>query len=181
MGDTLSKKLRLLAAENKWGQTEVPTKTIDDLFDEVIDGDSVIFFNATNSKIMRKVDVLNIIILCGEHILSEDRQIFNDGSVRTRERNYITAKYNSKDANVRDAIIRALREVLGYVTEYQYLSRDEKSSIKYSKSYPGLECSYSLLTLAITIPEKSRQLVRLEKVQEKKVTYFVWKEVPVLT
>lgn len=114
-------------------------KSVENLFNEIILGDSLIQLNPP----MRIIHVVQVLIFRNQTLLVEIEQEMNDE--RTRKRNLPPSEKMKPGEDCRQAAIRCLVEEL-QVSEDQVaiLTTDCKAFIRYrnSRSYPGLKSKY---------------------------------------
>ena len=129
-----------------WGKNGA--KTIEDLWQEVITGETILQDNPPQ----RQVQVVKMVIRRGNQVLIEAAQELADGQMRQRD--ILPAEKMKTGEEVETAVLRGLREELGIAPENVTIlaSRyQEKKSIKDSPSYPGLPTRYTIYSLAVQV------------------------------
>jgi hypothetical protein len=118
------------------------TKRLDDLWQEYISGEA----SFTDDPPMRLLEVAEIIIRRGDHILIELEQEFRDGRRRVRQVPPVEKMKPGEDP--RAAALRCLREELGLVEENVEMADEWVTTerVEDSASYPGLRTRYRFHT-----------------------------------
>jgi hypothetical protein len=138
-------------AENK-------NKSVDQLFKEIKNGDSII--HEDGGEIYRTVLVANALILSDDNkykLIEKAHLDINKNIVKERNNEVLSEKMDSSET-VSGAIIRGVKEELGekYVSSVAFLDGESKEGIKHvekdSYSYPGLKSRYSFYQKTIKIP-----------------------------
>lgn len=170
----------------KWG--EGPTKTYQDLWDEIADGESELTcpetFEERNAygDIIRRTNVLGIDVFAEvggvQYRLREDRQVFKNGKGE-RRRDLITSigEKIKRDEDHGTAVLRAIQEELG-VSDILSVEQGETTELwKITPTYPELPSKLDIYKYSVTLgPEAFRPEGYIED-QETKQIFFVWDQV----
>jgi hypothetical protein len=142
--DELSRLLVAGGVEiSQWGNGS--TKSVDDLWAEIVAGESRIRTQPLQRVVLGAVSVL---IRRGEHVLIETLQVFASGMVRPRH--LPPAEKMQPGEQPIDTAIRCLREELGLAhrdIEIVASSSPLRREMHSSPSYPGLATEYMFYTV----------------------------------
>ncbi len=163
---------------SSWGQDS--TKNIEELVTELNSGESSL--DETSDGLLRRVRVLalDVFVRVGDtvFILVEDRQEFQDGSVRRRNLSTSLGEKLKFDGSPEQTARRALSEELGigefYVRDLR-LGHIEESP-RESGGYPGLPTNIAKHYAAVMIDPAVYRAEGYKEQQERKTTYFKWLE-----
>lgn len=162
-------------------------KSVQQLFDEIKSGDSVI--NIDNNNIYRSVKVANAVVLSDDkqYRLIEKAHLNKDKQIVKERGNNVLSEKMDEDETVREAIIRGVQEELGekYSRNIVFLNKNIPASIKNveksSYSYPGLKSMYTFYEKSIKIPQLTADFPPPHEIitEEKKSNgdfkrYIVW-------
>ncbi len=160
-----------------WGKGA--TKTLNQLFIEINLGES--YLSIENNKLLRTISVVNMFFFFKRkgnfYFLREDRQEFSNGSIRQRNPISSLSEKMSPNENPVSAIIRGIKEELGfdfYMKGKSYLSR---TNIRKSSSYPGLKTYYKFYDFTSYINEENYFKNGYVENQVDKSTYFTWEKI----
>lgn len=167
----------------EWG--EGPTKTYQELWQELADGESELIcpetFEARDEygEIVRQTNVLGIDIFAEIddelYRLREDKQVFKDGRGE-RRRNLITsiAEKIKQDEDHDEAVVRAVAEELGVTNILQAEEGEATELWQTTATYPQLPSKLNIYKYSVTIaPEDFRPEGYMED-QPTKQNFFVW-------
>ena len=160
---------------SNWG--EHATKSVDDLFCEISSGESRLL--VVGRKLLREVRVVNIDVIAEDSAgrlcrLREVRQVFADGSERTRNTGTSVAEKVLGEESLEAAARRGLLQEIGLkdAVELRTLAPVERK--RSSDSYPDLQSKYSIYPGFVRLNSKQRDSIALEERQQGKTTYFEW-------
>lgn len=143
-------------------------KTVNDLFVEIKEGESIL--EITNDKLVRllKVSSVEVKFKLGNKYfqLIEDKQIFLSGIVRKRQLLTITEKLK-KNENPLQTAYRGLEEEIGLKIDSGLIFEGEIREKKLAPSYPNLLTNYTFLKYSIILGEKELKNIRFSEFQEK--------------
>ncbi|WP_089936529.1 NUDIX hydrolase [Candidatus Entotheonella palauensis] len=126
-----------------WGHGN--TKSVDDLWTEIVAGESRIRPRPIQRVVLGAV---NVLIRRGERVLIETRQVFADGM--TRQRHIPPAEKMQPGERPVDTAIRCLHEELGVAQhDIEIVTRTHppRREVRSSPSYPGLATEYTFYTV----------------------------------
>lgn len=182
---TMSELTGLLVAHNipfeSWGKNGA--KTISQLLIEIEKGDSALIVE--DGQLVRVISTVTVDVFYKLSTgrkrqqkntikLFEDRQVFKDGTVRTR--NLLTSvqeKMKPGEDRIR-AARRALEEELGVKTYEVLIVMDEAHKREVSNSYPGLMTCNTLFHHVVYLDSLSFRPEGYVEVQDDKTNYFKW-------
>lgn len=121
------------------------TKSVDDLWSEIVAGESRIRTQPLQRVVLGAV---NVLIRRGERILIETRQVFASGM--TRQRDIPPAEKIQPGERPIDTAMRCLREELGVArhdVEIVITAPPPRREVRPSPSYPGLVTEYTFHTV----------------------------------
>ena len=179
-----------------WG--EGPTKTPENLWQEIVDGETILMSPLTKEKeeeygeIIRLTSVLAVDVFTeieGELFhLREDRQVFKDGRGE-RRRDYLMTSLGEKIKHNEDrdeAVLRAVQEELGLLEEAiaSVTPPKDKDEVIWRKTetYPELPSRFNSYQYEIHVKPEAVNLEQgyMEDQPEKQI-YFVWDKVDTAT
>lgn len=112
-------------------------KSIQQLADEIVCGDSSILYFPSSMAILRVVQPVFVKLRCRGHILVNTKDVFIDDNSRIKYRNSLLAeKMHSRDASARDAALRGIGEELA-ISLPTLLGSSPSSSSSGQKAYTG--------------------------------------------
>ncbi len=160
-----------------WGKGEA--KSVENLLDELTNSECIIV--EEDGQLVRYIEFVGINIFYNEdgnkYLLTEDRQVFNDGRVRKRKMLASVSEKMKSGENPLVSAIRGIKEELGIdVGKYQL---EEKKDIGYdnkSQSYPGLSSKYKGHIFNCKLVSSQYREEGYIEVQKDKSTFFVWKK-----
>jgi len=163
---------------SNWGIGQ--TKTLDDLFKEIREGESILV-NIKNNELIRKVvgvgvNVYYIDYAKHKFILHENKQVFNDGS--TRQRNLGTSiseklKLNEKPE---DTALRGIKEELSIKSKINLKKIKTTEENHISLSYPNLYSHYIKYNFEVYLDNKQFNPRGYTEEENGTRTYFTWKK-----
>jgi hypothetical protein len=160
---------------NKW-----PNKTIENLFQELKEGESRIEIT-DNGKLLRSVNVVSVRLSHGNDILIEEKQVFKkDGKERKRNGMYVDEKMKSNESPAETAL-RGIQEELGLKVEtlrQKIIGQEpqlEEEITENSFSYPGLQGCYRKYIYKAELDQDQYDPKGYIEYQNDKTSYFVWK------
>lgn len=149
-----------------------------DLWKELQDGECELVIEG--DKLIRKVTVLNVIVLYGEQQLYETKQVKKDGGgVRERNLPYLAEKLSPSET-LKAGVLRALKEELSLENippESGIKSIYEVDSEAPPSSYTGLESQYTVYQAIYNLPEELYNPQGYMEQQPKKTVYFEWRSI----
>lgn len=168
---------------DEWEQNKGRTKTVEQLYNEIVEGDTKLFEDPTTHKLYRKTLVLFLVIkkrINGvTKFLIEYEQVFKKKGYAPRRRQILPAeKMKQSDENkepLLDAVYRAVQEELGddirvlYI-DYEHIVTTVRA--EESLSYPGLETLYESYYVPIEVDGLSDQDFSTE--EKDKINYWKW-------
>lgn len=141
---------------SKWSG-EFKNKTVQQLFKEIKNGDSII--KEENNTLFRLVNVANAVILSNDGLykLREKEHLDENMNVVKVRGNEVLSEKMDTNEDVTNAIIRGVKEELGdkYSNNVEFLTESKtnvKKVEKSSYSYPGLKSIYYFHEKIIKIP-----------------------------
>lgn len=170
----------------KWG--DGPTKTYEDLWQEIADGESVLIHPESfeeldeYGEVVRQTNVLGIDIFAevqGERYqLREDRQVFKDGRGE-RRRDLITsiAEKIKQDEDRASAVLRAVDEELGVSGVLNLKKGEEIELWKITHTYPSLASKLNIFKYSVTLADEDFRPEGYMEDQPAKQIFFVWEKV----
>jgi hypothetical protein len=163
-----------------WGQGTA--KTLDDFYTELQAGESTLFLHG--GELRRRVTVANIDVYHTDaqgktYRLREERQVFSDGRVRSRDLPGSIGEKMLPGEDPTTAFVRALQEELG-LTPATLEIEDSETTSRISNSYPGLMSDMVLHGATATVAAEDFVPEGYVEIQDNKTTYFVWDELPQL-
>ncbi len=126
-----------------WGNGSV--KSVDDLWTEIVAGESCI---RTQPLLRVVLGAVNVLVRRGECVLIETRQVFASGM--TRHRHIPPAEKMQPGERPLDTAIRCLREELGVARHHVDIvasAHPPRREVRPSPSYPGLVTEYAVYTV----------------------------------
>ncbi len=158
-----------------------PAKTIENLLDEIHEGESTITVKS-NGEILRELRVVWVDVFCelsnGDvYRLREDRQEFKDGREDNIKRRTLDSSLGEKlkaDEAPEVAVMRALEEELGIKEIISVQSHGSTAKVLTPDTYPGLESSYIFYKFETVIPESAFNPEGYIEDQPDKTNYYVW-------
>ncbi len=163
---------------SSWGKGEA--KTLSHLYKELKDGGSQLVTDK-DGELLRIVTYVGVDVFYKSpegksYRLKEDKQVFNDGRVRSRNYGHAVSEKIKYDENPELAAVRGIKEELGLEDdiEVSLVSRNEERLT--SSSYPGLLSQYIGYKFTAYLNQEQFNPNGYQEVQEDKITYFVWEE-----
>lgn len=159
----------------EWG--EGSAKTVNHLFDEIIEGETILI--REGEELIRKVAVARATVVhtlpSGEKLsLVERRQVFSDGRTRERPREHAVAEKMKYGENPDEAMLRGICEELGLCDEIDItktlISRERDESL----SYPGVTTEWSQHNYHVELNSNQFHPEGYIEVQDGLTTYFEW-------
>lgn len=178
--DSLQKQLLSAGIDtSSWGTGKA--KTIDDLFNEIREGETVLTKDESG-ELLRTVVVGSAAVYHKTadgktYRLKEDRQVFTDGRERRREMVGSVAEKMKPDEDPAEAMVRGIQEELGIEGELEMHEADSYDEVVDSPSYPGLRSKYLHHTFEVSLKDEQYNPDGYVENQPTKSTYFVWEEV----
>jgi len=163
---------------SKWGAGEA--KTIDNLWNEISNGETVIEDDFRKQGLIRTIKVVAADVYSRNrtYILEEYKQVFSDG--RKRKRNLSTSvsekMFTYEYGMLEEALKRMLKEELDISVKdnYKYKLNMAYPKTNESESYPGLDSAKYLYVFDVDLEEYEEEYT---EVQKDKTTYFRWRPV----
>lgn len=150
-------------------------KPVTTLFDELQHDDC--YLAIVDGQLKRFVDVMKVKCYYKNNILMEQKQVFTDGTVRSRNHYHVAEKIQ-KGESLLDAAVRALDEELQLKMDknlfVHHKELDTVDSANASPSYVGLTSVYSTYNFNIKLNDDQYNPDGYQEVQTSKTTYFVW-------
>lgn len=170
-----------------WG--EGPTKTYDDLWREIADGESELAHPGTQDELNEWGEVIRVTNVLGIDVyhrdesgrllrLREDKQLFRDG--RGERRRQLMTSLGEKikaDEDKDSAVIRALQEELGIGSVLSMEQGEQAEVWKSTPTYPELSSKLNIYKYSVLIDPKDFRAEGYVEDQDSKQTFFVWDEV----
>lgn len=175
-----AKYLEFYAIEiNRWGTNDA--KTIQHLIKEINEGESTLCEN-DDGLLVRQLNIVTAKIYFEtnegtKYILSEDRQVFNDGRRRIRQNDSSVSEKMKPNENPEDAIKRGIQEELSIQGELIITNYEKKTSTNYTDSYPTLLSQYIIHRFNVYLNEAQFNINGYFEEQPDKTTYFIWLKV----
>ena len=163
---------------SSWGKHG--TKSVGDLYHEIESGEARLL--ASGKTLLREVRVVNIDVLADDSNgrlcrLCETRQVFEDGSERTRNTGTSVAEKVLGAESLESAARRGLRQEIGLTDAVELRALAPVERIRHSDSYPHLQSKYSIYPGFVRLNAEQRDSIVLEERQESKTTYFAWRPI----
>ncbi len=170
----------------RWGIG--PTKTYEDLYDELVIGESEMVSPESETEldeygeIIRTTNVLGVdvfAIVDGKlFLLREDKQVFKDGrGERKRSLETSIGEKIKKDEDRDAAVLRAVQEELG-ISDVESVADDGCVELwKRTPTYPGLPSKLMIYRYVVMINPQSFKPEGYIEDQSSKQTFFVWNQV----
>jgi hypothetical protein len=154
-------------------------KTVSDLRNEIIAGESVLTIDALGNLI-RSVNVtwLDVIYIDGDtiYILKEDRQEYSDGRIRQRNLSTSLGEKMLPYETPHEAAYRALSEEIGVTSVEGLYTIGSSKTIHTPDAYPGLISNYVNESYVAVIGEQDFNPDGYIERQESKTNYYVWQK-----
>lgn len=155
-------------------------KDLEDLYDEIIDGESEIFSNGKD--VLRVINTVNLFIFYKDEspneylFLREEKQVFNDSRVKIRNLLPSISEKKLREENSLTSLQRGVEEELGLMLNLQKLERlPDRIEIKKSKSYGIYTKNY--MEEYFYLLEDVQYRKRYIEVQSKKKICFSWQKI----
>ena len=163
---------------SKWGQKG--TKTVEQLFEEIEEGETEMTKDV-DGKLLRKVLGVgaDIFFTDGDQTykLKEEKQVFDDGSVRVRDFARGVSEKMKFGEYSHDAMARGIQEELGIMSNIYLEEIETIVETKDSPSYPGLMSHYIVDIFKVNlVPRQYKPEGYIEK-RDGITTYFIWTKV----
>lgn len=163
----------------KWG--EGPTKTIEIFWKEIQEGESQLAVSK-KGRLVRLVERSQALINCegptGRLFLRESKQVFANGSRRTRKQDISVSEKRARGESARSAMVRGIAEELKItLVDPMVLKRKRGhrySSSKSSRSYPGLPVKNRVAVFTWLMPIEYFDPEGYVERQPTKTTCFEW-------
>ena len=178
--ETLKQQLISLNIDITQWSHDRGTKTIEDLYHEIIIGETTL--EIIDLKLVRVVKLVSIEIQVKlgdkSFILVEDKQIFFTGAVRERGLKNLAEKIREGE-NPDQTVIRALQEEVSLVIDKKPNFVDKTEEIKTSPSYPQLDSVYQVWNYKLNLDQDDLELIKFSEYQKKKgkITLFSLEEI----
>lgn len=178
--NTLRQQLETAGIDvSEWGKGQA--KTLAHLQKEIESGETVLV-TGEQGELLRKVmvggaDIYYVSPGGKKYRLKEDRQVFKDGRERKRDLGQAVSEKMKPDEDLKDAMIRGVREELGIEGEISLTETGTDEQLLSSPSYPGLQSQYVRHRFEATLNDQQFQSEGYTEKQEDISTYFVWEEV----
>lgn len=170
-----------------WG--DGPTKTYEDLWKEIADGESELAHPSTQDELNQWGEVIRVTNVLGIDVyhqdengrlfrLREEKQLFKDGrGERRRELMTSLGEKIKADEDKASAVIRAVQEELG-ISSVQGVEQGEQTEIwKSTPTYPELSSKLNIYKYSVLINPMDFRREGYVEDQDSKQTFFVWDEV----
>jgi len=162
-----------------WGTGE--TKTVEHLFQEIEDGETVLV-EGEAGELLRQVVVGGADVYYtspdGKTFrLKEEKQVFKDGRERRRDLGRAVSEKMKPGENPPEAMVRGMQEELGIEGDVRLEASETDEETKDSPSYPGLRSKYVTHKFRAELTDDQYKPEGYIEQQEDKSTYFVWEEV----
>lgn len=164
---------------SKWGKGEA--KTIEHLLQEILEGESKLFFNE-EGKLIREIEASNgfVYYQVDESTrlkLIEDKQVFIDGRVRSRrDRGFSIAEKIKPGEDPSVAFSRCINEELNIYGDFNLMVIPSETKFLESMSYPGLWTCYLNHQFEVFLNKEQFSPDGYIEKQDDLTTYFVWEE-----
>ncbi|MEO6761391.1 MAG: NUDIX domain-containing protein [Candidatus Saccharimonadales bacterium] len=166
---------------SSWGQG--PTKTVDGLYKEIADGESIIV--EEDGELIRGTTVVGVDVIArlvdgSSYRLREDKQVFkNDGSERHRHLDTSLGEKMKPDETTEQAVRRAILEELG-IKDIRAITEGEVRQVdQVSQAFDGLRSRHEIRRSEVIIGEASFAPQGYVERQPDKDIYFVWDKLPI--
>lgn len=170
-----------------WG--DGPTKTYEDLWQEIADGESELTHPNSQDELNEWGEVIRVTNVLGIDVyhqdengrifrLREEKQLFKDGrGERRRELMTSLGEKIKADEDKDSAVIRAVQEELG-ISSVQGVEQGEQTEIwKSTPTYPELSSKLNIYKYSVLINPMDFRSEGYVEDQDSKQTFFVWDEV----
>lgn len=178
--DVITLLARHRISTEKWGN-HTGTKTLGDLANEVVSGESVLM--EEEGVLFRKTYVSSIVLFHLDSqgslwVLKEDRQVFRDGGVTRRRKLPVSIAEKCQPGELSQAaILRGVKEEL-HLDRLQHLeSVLDDVETKLTPSWPGLMAMYHFFRFQGFIRPEDFNPEGYVHEQPDKISYFVWSKV----
>jgi hypothetical protein len=146
-------------------------KTVENLLQEINENDCKLV--EKDGELYRSVKFIKVKVIYKNLTLIEDRQVFDNGSVRKRKFQGVSEKIKDNETIYHGAI-RGLEEELNIQVDFNFLIYlENKEIIEDSKSYPGLLTEYDAHYFEYRLDDEQYREEYIE-IQDAKKTYFKW-------
>jgi len=172
-----TKYLEFYAIEiHRWGTNNA--KTIQHLIKEINEEETILCEN-DDGLLIRQINVVSAKIYFEtnegiKYILSEDRQVFTDGRIRTRQNDSSVSEKMKPNENPEYAIKRGIQEELNIQGDIVIIPYEKTTSTNYSDSYPTLLTQYTMHRFIVHLNETQFNINGYFEAQQDKTTYFIW-------
>jgi hypothetical protein len=152
------------------------TKTVEDLYMEFTQGETI--FECSMAGLIRVVSVAVVTVNVGNLVLKETKQVFANGSTRSRDMPGSVSEKFKLGEDPYEAGFRGLQEELGIPIEgfiFNGELRINSSDPRLSRSYPGLMSRYRNYDFIVIMKSDFFQESGYMEDDGKKRTFFEWR------
>lgn len=156
------------------------TKSVNDLLMEIHQGETKLV--EANGQLFRELSAVRVYVFAdvkeGRVYLVEDRQVFDNGQIRIREKkNSVSEKMKEKE-NPHEVVKRGLLEELG-VRKFKFIKKSYSlhTEIIQSPSYPEIISKYIFYDFAILLDDSEYKEEGYIEKQGNITTFFKWRRI----